>query len=138
MSWTKQTAGGWKLSKRSDFQFLSGNIQDLAGSISNLSILFNAAIGKIPAQISPRYTATWKMPRPSTRDLKLRGVVFGLLRVAAEVRGEFTADSANPNSTLFVALRDLRLCLPKGSVPTALNHKTISKLKTEYSRIDHL
>lgn len=116
--------------------FLGGKKIPLGGTIIQLALVFNHAIGRrSPTQLPRRWRLRFQQ---KVKDQMLRELVFSLLSAAYEVRGEFTLDKNQQRGTLLKALHILRPHLPKGLVPNVLPVGTIQKLKTEFSRLERL
>ena len=98
--------------------FLGGKKIPLGGTIIQLALVFNHAIGRpSPTQLPRRWRLRFQQ---KVKDQMLRELVFSLLSAAYEVRGKFRLDKNKQSGTLLDALRYLRPHLPKGLVPNVL------------------
>ncbi len=108
--------------KKTEMQFLAGEIQHIETTISNLSRLFHSALGvaspfpkppkhrrRAPDHID-RHDLHKKlgMLKPRVRDQMLRELVFGLLRAARDTGGELRFDKNSGSGTLAETLCLLR------------------------------
>jgi hypothetical protein len=128
--------------KRTQMQFLAGEIQDVEATILNLSALLHAAAGKTTPILAPRGKkhALYKklgMLKPRVKDQILRELVFGLLHAARDTGGKLDFNKNSESGALAETLRHLRdgKYLPPGLVPDPLPAPTIQRLKSEFSRL---
>ena|ERR1035437_7595912 len=125
--------------KRSQMQFVAGEIQHLESTILNVAMVFRAAIGR-PSPL-PRHSERFlekllpKRVPPKIKDQILRELVFGLLGAAEETGGHFSFEKTSVSGTLARALDLLRDHLPVGLVPDPLLGTTIQRLKSDFHQL---
>jgi hypothetical protein len=113
--------------------FAAGEIQDLGTTITNISMLLDAALGRPPAS---RPGAVLRGPAHVARDQGLREIVFALFAAAKETGGHFTVNKNSAGGgTLALALLRLRNHLPKDLVRQPLPLSTLQRLKTEFDKL---
>jgi len=119
--------------RQSQMQFVDGEIKNIGGAITNLSMILNAAVGRRSPLPSWLERKSLKI-----RDQMLRELVFGLLAAAERTGGELTFNKNSETGTLAEALDLLRKHLPNGLVPDPFPASVIQRLKTDFLKTDRL
>jgi hypothetical protein len=116
--------------KQFQMQFLAGEIDNVEATITNLSMLLNAAVGR-PSPLPP-HLAKGSL---KIKDQMLRELVFGLLAAADNTGRKLTFNKNSETGTLAKALDLLRNYLPTGLVPEPLPAAVIQRLKADFFRM---
>jgi len=116
--------------RQSQMQFGAAEINNIEAAITNLSMIFNAAVGR-RSPLPPYFEKkTLKI-----RDQMLREFVFGLLAAVVDADGELTFNKNSETGTLAEALDLLRDHVPPGLVPEPLPAAVIQRLKADFFRL---